>query len=126
MSTGDVRAAIACPGHAKADVGEAEVVIAGVRPRAHDFAMDLPHSDVCFVATHPAATTEAWLDGHNRAFAFFGGVPMSILYDNDNCLLRRILPDGTPGNEVIQLRATTASVTRFVMHCHKETSIFYQ
>ena len=31
-----------------------------------------------------------------------------------------------PGNEVIQLRATTASVTRFVMYCHKETSIFYQ
>ncbi len=44
---------------------------------------------------YPAATAEAWLDGHNAAFAFFGGVPLSILYDNDRCLVSRILPDGT-------------------------------
>jgi len=37
---------------------------------------------------------EVWLDGHNRAFAFFSGVPQSILYDNDKCLVSRILPDG--------------------------------
>ena len=48
--------------------------------------MTLPHSDACFVAAYPAATTEAWLDGHNRAFVFFGGVPQSILYDK--CLCR--------------------------------------
>ena len=41
------------------------------------------------------AATEAWLDGHNRAFVFFGGVPQSILYDNDKCLVSRILSDGT-------------------------------
>ena len=57
--------------------------------------MTLPHSDACFVAAYPAAATEAWLDGHNRAFVFFGGVPQSILYDNDKCLVSRILPDGT-------------------------------
>ena len=32
--------------------------------------------------------------GHNAAFAFCGGVPQSILYDNDKCLVSRILPDG--------------------------------
>ncbi|MBC8159346.1 MAG: IS21 family transposase, partial [Alphaproteobacteria bacterium] len=83
------------PGHAQADFGEADVVIAGIKLRAHFFAMELPHSDACFVCAYPAATTEAWLDGHNRAFAFFGGVPQSILYDNDKCLVARILPDGT-------------------------------
>jgi len=83
------------PGDAQADFGEADAIIAGVKRRAHFFAMDLPHSDACFVAAYPAATTEAWLDGHNRAFAFFGGVPLSILYDNDRCLVSRILPDGT-------------------------------
>ncbi len=83
------------PGHAQADFGEADAIIAGVKRRAHFFAMDLPHSDACFVAAYPAAATEAWLDGHNRAFAFFGGVPQSILYDNDKCLVSRILPDGT-------------------------------
>lgn len=30
-----------------------------------------------------------------HAFAFFGAVPQSILYDNDRCLVARILPDGT-------------------------------
>ena len=70
------------PGHAQADFGEADAIIAGVMHRAHFFVMTLPHSDACFVAACPAATAEAWLDGHNAAFAFCGGVPQSILYDN--------------------------------------------
>ena len=83
------------PGQAQADFGGADVVIAGVTLRAHYFILSLPHSDAFFVAAYPAATTEAWLDGHNRAFAFFGGVAQSILYDNDKCLVARILADGT-------------------------------
>ncbi len=83
------------PGHAQADFGEADSIIAGVERRMHFFVMTFPHSDACFVAAYPSATAEAWLDGHNRAFAFFGGVPQSILYDNDTCLVARILPDGT-------------------------------
>jgi transposase len=82
------------PGDAQADFGEADAIIAGVKHRAHFFVMTLPHSDACFVSAYPSATTEAWLDGHNRAFAFFGGVPRSILYDNDKSLVSRILPDG--------------------------------
>ena len=82
-------------GDAQADFGEADAIIAGVKRRAHFFAMALPHSDACFIAAYPAATAEAWLDGHNRAFAFFGGVPQSILYDNDKRLVSRILTDGT-------------------------------
>ncbi len=83
------------PGHAQADFGEADAYIAGVKLRAHFFALDLPHSDACFVKAYPAATTEAWLGGHNSAFAFFEGVLRSVLYDNDTCLVARILPDGT-------------------------------
>src|SRR6476469_9757211 len=70
------------PGHAQADFGEAIGVIGGVERKIHFFAMDLPHSDACFVVGYPAETTEAFCDGHVRAFAFFGGVPKSILYDN--------------------------------------------
>jgi transposase len=44
---------------------------------------------------YPAATAEAWVDGHVHAFAFFGKVPASVLYDNDRCLVAKILPDGT-------------------------------
>jgi transposase len=57
--------------------------------------MDLPHSDSCFVRACPAATAEAWMDGHVHAFAFFGRVPQSALCDNDRCLVSKILPDGT-------------------------------
>ena len=39
-------------------------------------------------------TTEAFCDGHNAAFAFFGGVPVSILYDNTKLAVARILGDG--------------------------------
>ncbi len=83
------------PGHAQADFGEATVYIGGVEQTAHFFAFDLPQSDACFVRAYPAATAEAWVDGHVHAFAFFGGVPQSVLYDNDRCLVARILPDGT-------------------------------
>ena len=83
------------PGHAQADFGEASVFIGGVEQTAHFFAFDLPHSDASFIRAYPAATAEAWVDGHVHAFAFFGGVPQSVLYDNDRCLVARILPDGT-------------------------------
>jgi transposase len=83
------------PGHAQADFGEAVVIIGGVEQKAHFFAFNLPHSDACYVRAYPAATSEAWVDGHVRAFAFFGRVPVSVLYDNDKCLVARILPDGS-------------------------------
>lgn len=69
-------------GEAQVDFGEALVVIAGVEQKAHYLVMDLPQSDDCFVAAFPAETTEAFLEGHVRAFAYFGGVPTRILYDN--------------------------------------------
>ncbi len=83
------------PGHAQADFGEATVIIGGIEQTAHFFVMDLPHSDACYVRAYPAATAEAWVDGHVHAFAFFGKVPVSTLYDNDRCLVSKILPDGT-------------------------------
>jgi transposase len=79
------------PGEAQVDFGEALVVIAGVEQKAHYLAMDLPHSDDCFVAAFPAETTEAFLEGHVRAFAYFGAVPTRILYDNTKIAVARIL-----------------------------------
>ena len=82
------------PGHAQADFGEALAVIGGVERKIHFFAMDLPHSDAGFVQAYPAETTEAFCAGHVAAFAFFGGVPLSILYDNTKLAVARILGDG--------------------------------
>jgi len=83
------------PGHGQADFGEALVVIGGIEQKAYFFAFDLPHSDACYIRAYPAANTEAWLDGHVHAFAFFGAVPRCVLYDNDRCLVAKIMPDGT-------------------------------
>ena len=82
------------PGHAQVDFGEALGIIGGVERKIHFFAFDLPHSDARFVVGYPAETTEAFCDGHIRAFAFFGGVPQSILYDNTKIAVARILGDG--------------------------------
>jgi transposase len=83
------------PGDAQADFGEALAVIGGVERKAHYLAVDLPQSDDCFVMAFPAETTEAFLEGHNHAFAYFGGVPRTILYDNTKLAVARILGDGT-------------------------------
>src|SRR5215472_2622546 len=82
------------PGEAQADFGEALVVIAGMEQTAHFMGFDLPHSDDCFVVAFPAETTEAFLEGHVRSFAYFGGVPRCILYDNTKLAVARILGDG--------------------------------
>jgi hypothetical protein len=83
------------PGHGQADFGEAVAVVGGEERRIHFFCLDLPHSDACFVKAYPAETAEAFCDGHGAAFAFFGGVPRSMLYDNTRLAVARILGDGT-------------------------------
>ena len=75
--------------------GEAQVIVGGVEQKAHYLAIDLPHSDDCFVKAFPAETTEAFLEGHVQAFAYFGGVPTTILYDNTRLAVAKILGDGT-------------------------------
>jgi transposase len=82
------------PGHAQVDFGEALAVIGGEERKIHFFAMDLPHSDACLVQAYPAESSEAFCEGHNVSFEFFGGVPCSILYDNLKLAVARILGDG--------------------------------
>ena len=57
----------------------------------------------------PGDTTEAFLDGHVSAFAFLGGIPRSILYDNTTLAVARILGDGT--------RRRTRAFTHLQSHC---------
>ena len=81
------------PGRAQVDFGEADIYLGGVKTRIHYFCLDLPHSDAIFVKAYPAVT-EAFLDGHVTAFAWLGGVPQSVLYDNTKIAVARILGDG--------------------------------
>jgi len=82
------------PGKAQADFGEAWVIVAGVKCKAHYFAMDMPQSDDCLVTTFPAETTETFLEGHMRTFAYFGGVPRQILYDKTKLAVTKVLGGG--------------------------------
>ena len=70
-------------------------VIGGVERKLHCFAMTLAHSDAIFIKAYPAETTEAFCDGRNAAFAFFGGVPLSMFYDNTAIAVAKICGDGT-------------------------------
>ena len=76
--------------------------------KLHVFCFDLPQSDACFIKAYAAETTEAFLDGHVSAFAFFGGVPLSILYDNLKIAVAKILGDGE--------RRRTQAFTELVSH----------
>lgn len=82
------------PGDAQADFGEALVVIGGVEQKGHFLCVDLPHSDDSFVGMFPAENTEAFGEGHHQAFAYLGGVPRTMLYDNTSIAVQQITGDG--------------------------------
>ena len=81
-------------GHAQADFGEALAVIDGVQMKVHYLCIDLPQSDDLFVKAYPAENMEAFCDGHNAAFSYFDGVPLSVLYDNTKLAVGRIEKNG--------------------------------
>jgi transposase len=69
-------------GEGQVDFGRAEVIVAGVRHKAALFVLTLPHSNARFGCLFPRECTETFHEGHVRAFAFFGGVPRRLSYDN--------------------------------------------
>jgi len=52
--------------------------------------MLLPYSDALYIQAFPRECTEAFLEGHNRAFRFIGGVPRKIRYDNSKIAVAKI------------------------------------
>src|SRR6516165_4472654 len=86
------------PGEAQVDFGEAEIVLDGQAAKVALFVMTLPYSDAFFVCAFPRECTEAFLEGHVRAFAFFGGVPRRISYDNSKVAVAQIT--GSRGRKV--------------------------
>ena len=79
------------PGEAQVDFGEAVVDLNGERVKACLFVMSLPYCDAVFVRAYPRECTESFTDGHVRGFAFFGGVPRRISYDNTKIAVKRIV-----------------------------------
>ncbi len=78
------------PGEAQVDFGQAEVTLDGQTTAVALFVMTLPYSNATFVCAFPRECTEAFLEGHVQAFAFFGGVPRRISYDNSKIAVAQI------------------------------------
>jgi len=70
------------PGEAQVDFGEATIRLAGQETKVALFVMTLPYSGAVFIQAFPRECTETFLEGHRRAFEYFGGVPRRISYDN--------------------------------------------
>jgi transposase len=64
------------------DWGAAVVEVGGEVVTAKLFYMRWCYSRKLFVAAYPSEKQECFLDGHVRAFHYFGGVPQRIIYDN--------------------------------------------
>jgi transposase len=79
------------PGEAQVDFGEATIVLAGKETKVALFVMTLPYSGAIFLQVFPRECTETFLEGHRRAFEYFGGVPRRISYDNSAIAVVEVL-----------------------------------
>jgi hypothetical protein len=67
---------------AQVDWGEATVVVGGQERTLQFFCVRLAFSRATFVRAYERQDQVSFLDGHVRAFAFLGGVPKRLAYDN--------------------------------------------
>jgi transposase len=102
------------PGEAQVDYGFAKVNLAGVETDVAVFVMTLPHSGAVYLQVFPRECTETFLEGHVRAFAFFGGVPRRIAYDNAKVQVAKIV--GSREREVTREFSRLKSYHLFEAH----------
>ena len=76
---------------AQVDWHEGYVIDNGVERKVNFFCMKLCFSKAPFVYPYERANLESFLDGHVRAFEYFGGVPRRIAYDNLKTAVTKVL-----------------------------------
>lgn len=67
---------------AQVDWHEAYIIDNGLGRKVQIFAMKMCFSKAPFVYPYEHADLESFLDGHVRAFDYFGGIPRRLAYDN--------------------------------------------
>lgn len=70
------------------DFGEKNVLLAGELVRLHVFVAKLSYSRRIYAKAFLAETQEAWLNGLEAAFYYFGGIPKTVICDNAASLVR--------------------------------------
>jgi transposase len=102
------------PGEAQVDFGHAYVILNGEEVKVAIFVMTLMYSDAVFCCLFPRACSETFLEGHRRAFEFFGGVPRRIAYDNTKTAVAKII-----GNRKRELtRDFLRLQSHYLFDCH--------
>ena len=102
------------PGEAQVDFGFAEVALAGVPTQVALFVMSWPYADAVYGQAFPRECTAVSLEGHVRAFAFFGGVPKRIAYDDTKTAAAKIV--GSRERVVTRAFGRLMSHFRFASH----------
>jgi len=72
---------------AQVDFGQVQMWMGEHREKVHLFVFTLGYSRRLWVRAYPHERLSALLDGHERAFRHFGGVPLTCLYDNPRTLV---------------------------------------
>ncbi len=80
-----------CAREAEVDWGEAQVYIGGLLVKVMLFLMRSRFSGLTFVKAYPSQRQEMFMDGHASAFAFFGGVFPTVVYDNLKTAVTKVL-----------------------------------
>jgi transposase len=76
---------------AEVDFGSIHVYLASVLTEVAMFVMRLSASGRAFPVAYLNEAQEVFLDGHVRAFAHFGGVPVRVRYDNLKAAVVKVL-----------------------------------
>lgn len=100
---------------AQVDWHEGWIVENGIERKCQFFVMRLCYSKATFVYPYERANLESFLDGHVRAFEYFGGVPRRIAYDNLKCAVIYVGrgKDRRLTKRFLELRAWYLFETRF-------------
>jgi len=77
---------------AQVDFGEAMVIMKGRPLNVQIFVGRLCYSKIPFLVASPNQQQEALFEGHDKAFAFFGGVPHTIWYDRMSQVVKKAIP----------------------------------
>lgn len=75
------------------DFGEIYVMQNGLPRKMYVFCAKLCYSKVEFIKAYPQQKTEFLFDGLISAFAFFGGVPRKIIFDNLKPVVKKVLKE---------------------------------
>ena len=76
---------------AEVDWGEAKIILAGEERKIKIFCMRSKYSGKIFARAYLAERQEMFFDGHQHAFAYYGGVFKELIYDNLTTAVKRVL-----------------------------------